>query len=311
MMRRVNQWATSSIPATSKRELPEPASPDAIALLRAHPALPQAIRLSLNGLVTLYQGSHLLNWLMDDRARLLFGYLSLYFDAIRDADDPTSGLTPTRMKAVCVEQQICSPGRATAMLSLMRFAGYLAPDAAVADRRHRPLVPTQKLIDLLRTRWRLHFAAMAPLFADGEAMLAAVDDPALLKPFVTAMGERFLAGFRVATHAPSLGLFSERNGGMMIFASLMTAGGEDDTMPPTRPVPISISALARRFAVSRTHVLKLIQDAEADGTIRRQGDRIVITPQFADATRTFFATMYLFFADCARETMRASRPISR
>ncbi len=308
-MRRVR--ATSSISAISGRQIANPASPEAITLLRAHPAFPQAMRVSASGIASLYQGSHLLNWLMDDRARLLFGYFAIYFDATRDADDSTSGLTPTRMKAVCIEQHICSPGRATAMLSLMRFAGYLSPDTAVADRRHRPLVPTQKLIDLLRARWRLHFAAMAPLFADGEVMLAAVDDATLLKPFVVAMAERFLAGFRVATHAPELGLFSERNGGMLIFASLLSSGEEDDTMPPTRPVPISISALARRFAVSRTHVLKLIQDAEADGAIARQGDRIVLSPQLADATQTFFATMFLFFAGCAREAMRGAPATSR
>ena len=283
-----------------------PATPEAIVALRAHPRFGAAMHASASGIVVLYQGSLLLNWLMDDRARLLFGYLALYLDLCRDPADPTSGLTPSRVKAYCAEFGLCSAGRATAMLSLMRFGGFLAPDPTVTDRRQRRLVVTERLVALLTQRWRLHFGAMAPLFPDGAAMLTATDDPALRAPLVRAMHERFAAGFRFVTHAPRLGLFGERAAGMLIVASLITCGEADDTMPPSRPVPISISALARRFAVSRTHVLKLVRDAARDGLIGRigeGGDHILLQPRLAEAAQNFFATMFLFFADCAREAL--------
>jgi DNA-binding MarR family transcriptional regulator len=188
------------------------------------------------------------------------------------------------------------------MLSLMRFGGYLAPDAS-ADGRQRRLVPTGKLLDMLRERWRVHFGAMAPLMPDGDAMVAALDDPHFGPRLVVGLSERFLAGFRFLTHAPNLGLFAERNAGILILASLLTSGAPGDTMPPQRAVPISISALARRFKVSRPHVLKLIRDAAAADLIERtgqDGDRVVIQPRLADAAQNFFATMFLLFADCAR-----------
>ena len=141
---------------------PNPATPEAIAALRARPGFAHAMRTSSVGLVAMYQGGHLLNWLMDDRGRLLFAYFALYLDASRDPADPSSGLTPTRMRTLVSEHSICSPGRATAMLSLMRFSGYLAPDVQAVDRRQRRLVATDKLRELLRKRWRLHFGAMAP-----------------------------------------------------------------------------------------------------------------------------------------------------
>jgi len=174
----------------------------------------------------------------------LFGYLALYLDLCRDPADPTSGLTPTRMKAYCDEWGLCSAGRATAMFSLMRFGGFLAPDPTVADGRQRRLVPTERLVTLLTERWRLHFSALAPLFPDGPAMLTAADDPALRTPLIRAMHERFSAGFRFVTHAPGLGLFGERAAGMLILASLITSGDADDTMPPTRPMPIDLGARA-------------------------------------------------------------------
>jgi hypothetical protein len=284
-----------------------PATPEAIAALRARPGFEQAVRTSAAGLIAMYQGGHLLNWLMDDRGRLLFAYFALYLDASRDPVDPSSGLTPTRMRTLVAEHGICSPGRATAMLSLMRFSGYLAPDIQVVDRRQRRLVATDKLRGLLRERWQLHFSAMAPLMPDGAAILAVLDDPAATRAMVVQMVERFRAGFRFITHAPGLGLFGERNGGLFILMRLITAGEPGDSVPPSRPVPISMAALARRFRVSRPHVLKLMRDAADGGFIERvgaDGSQVMIRPQLAEATQIFFATMYLFFADCAREAMR-------
>ncbi|MBA3904749.1 MAG: hypothetical protein C0522_13940, partial [Rhodocyclaceae bacterium] len=284
--------------------LPEsPATPEAIAALRAHPRFSDAMRTSASGLVDLYQGGRLLNWLMDDRGRLLFGYLALYLHFTRDPADPASGLTPTRMKAHCAELDICSPGRATAMLSLMRFAGYLAP-APATDRRVRGLVATDRLIGLLAERWRLHFTAMAPLLPEGEAALAVLDDQTFARAFTGAMVARFSFGFRFLKHVPDLGLFADRNAGMLILASLLSAGEVDDTVPPTRPVRVSISALARRFAVSRPHVLKLMRDAAEQRFIERvgpAGGSILILPRLSAAAENLFATMYLFLADCARE----------
>jgi hypothetical protein len=281
----------------------DPATPAAIAALRAQPQFADAMRRSAAGLIDLYQGSHLLNWLIDDRGRMLFGYIALYLHLAYDPADPSSGLFPTRMRMLAADLGICSPGRAHAMLSLMRFGGYLTPAVAVVDRRQRRLLATEKLFALLEQRWRLHFAAIAPLFPDGEVMVRALDNPAFKRALMIAMGERFIAGFRFATHAPQLGLFGERNAGLLICCSLMVAGDAGDTVPPTRPVPISIAALARRFAVSRPHVLKLMRDAEAAGLIARNADRIVIKRALADGVQTFFASMYLFIAACAREAM--------
>ncbi|MBS0532780.1 MAG: hypothetical protein JSR72_01865 [Proteobacteria bacterium] len=282
------------------------ALPEAAAALAAHPRFARAMRATASGLASMYHGRHLLNWLMDDRGRMLLGYLAIYLHATRDPRDPSSGLTPTRIKALCTEFDVCSPGRAGAMLSLMRFSGYLAPDIDIADRRQRRLVATDKLYALLRSRLTMHYTAMAPLFPDGAAMLAALDDKFVDGALVAAMMKRYRAGFRLVSAAPELGLFGERNGGMLILASLIAAGEEDDTVPPSRPVPISIAALARRFAVSRPHVLKLVREAEDQGFLERPGPDmrvVILKPALIEAARRFFASSYLFLADSMREAM--------
>jgi DNA-binding transcriptional regulator LsrR (DeoR family) len=69
---------------------------------------------------------------------------------------------------------------------------------------------------------------------------------------------------------------------------------------------LSISELARRFSVSRAHVLRLLRDAAAHGLIERgtgAEDTITFTPALADALRQSVALLFLFFAHCARAAL--------
>jgi hypothetical protein len=78
--------------------------------------------------------------------------------------------------------------------------------------------------------------------------------------------------------------------------------------PGTAPELGSISELARRIGSSRTHVIKLLNDAAADGPVDRpSGNGIVLLPWLSEAVHEFFAIGYLFLAHCAeaiREGMR-------
>ncbi|WP_022723194.1 hypothetical protein [Rhodopseudomonas sp. B29] len=274
-----------------------------IAQVRAHPNFPRAMRAAAAGLCSHYQGGPLLNWLMDDRARLLFGYLALHLHFSRDPADSASGLTPTRMKQLCTRFGLCSAGRAAAMLSLMRFSGYLAPDPDNSDGRSRRLVATPELLALLRSRWRANFSGATMLFDDGDELIARLDDDAFVRAFLAAMFERFNAGYRLLAYTPGLGVFSERAAGMMVMTTLISSGEDDDTVPPSRPVVLSISELSRRFSVSRVHVAKMLRDAAADGLITRggnSGEAITLAPALKDALQLFIANALLFFFDSAR-----------
>jgi DNA-binding GntR family transcriptional regulator len=90
----------------------------------------------------------------------------------------------------------------------------------------------------------------------------------------------------------------------MILCSMMLSGVADDTFPPALPVPLSASALARRFGVSRAHVRRLLQDAESRGLLERlDGDRIRILPRLAQALSDFMAAYFLVTADCAQSAL--------
>jgi hypothetical protein len=123
---------------------------------------------------------------------------------------------------------------------------------------------------------------------------------------VRAVVDNYRAGLRAVQLSPEIEPFAERNGGFMILFSLIVAAGPGDTVPPSAPVRISISELARRFSVSRTHVLQLLRDAARQGLIERAGhaqEAIILLPPLRLAIRHCAATLFLFFAHCARAAM--------
>jgi hypothetical protein len=282
-------------------------STEAVVALCEHPNFAQAMRAVLTANVRLYRGNRILNYVGWDRGRLVVAMLAIYLHVSRRPGDPTSGLTAQSLKSLCVEQDVCSPGRARAMLSIMRLFGYVAA-APEGDRRYKLLVPTDLLMDSVRQRWSAMFTAVALVLPEGAAAVAALARDDFLGAVVRRGVDQYRTGVRLLQFAPELKVFAERNAGLMILFSLVIAGDPaDDTMPPTRAVRVSISELARRFSVSRVHVGRLLRDAaEAEGLIERTGsaqDAITLLPPLARGLRHSTALAFLFFAHCARAAL--------
>lgn len=278
-----------------------------VAAVRAHPAFPAACRQACLTGIRYYRGNRLINLLLGDRGRSAISLLCLYLYHQRRDDDPRSGLTLTRLKAVCADQNLASPGRIEAFVVLMRVLGFLRQDNDPDDRRVRRLTPTERLFAAHRDRWFGLMEAMTPVLPDTPALRACFADPTFERAFILRGGENFLAGFRPFADAETRELFGDRNAGLTIAFSLVTAGEEDD-FPPRGPVTLSISALARQFGVSRVHVRKLLRDATEAGYIARPGGDnagIVVKPKLADAIAGFFARTFLVARACALDARAA------
>jgi hypothetical protein len=274
-----------------------------IEAVRADPAFPAALRASAAMIVGLYKGNRVLNAIVNDRGRVTISALALHLHFTTDPADPRSGLTPARVKAIAAGEGFCSPGRAAAVLALMRWGGYLAPTANPAQ-----LAATPALIEMHRERWRRQLAIVATLAPEGRQGLQAMDRPGFTAAYAAAQAGQFFTGLRFRDYAPALDLFVERNCGLVILSSLIAAGEPDDTAVPSRPLPVSISALARRFGVSRPHVIALLRDGEARGLLERigpNGSQVRLSRRLAEDLEAFFATVYLFNARNVREALAA------
>ena len=221
-----------------------------------------ASRTAAAGFIDLWQGNRLLNTLVSDRGRLMISMFAIHLHLLSRPNDPHSGLTVSRMTALCSEQKFCSSGRAKAILMLMRVFGHLAPAPNEADRRLRRLVPTDRLFAVHSERNRRLFRAIVMVLPEYAQAFSAQSHPGFTAAFVCRYCEQFLTGFRFTDAAPDMRLFVEHNAGIMILCSIMMAGEADDAYPPTRPVSVSASALSRRFGVSRAHVRRLLLEAE-------------------------------------------------
>jgi hypothetical protein len=102
-------------------------SASAIAATVAHPHFPEASRIVATGLVALYQGERVVNRVMPDRIRYIISVFAMHLHFAGRPNDANSGLTAGRLRKLCVERQICSAGRAEAMLAIMRGYGHLVP----------------------------------------------------------------------------------------------------------------------------------------------------------------------------------------
>jgi hypothetical protein len=84
--------------------------------------------------------------------------------------------------------------------------------------------------------------------------------------------------------------------------SIALSGASDDTFPPSRPVSISLTGIARSFGVSRVHVRRLVQEGVSARLLERagpSGDEIGITPRLSDAVRRVLATYMVHYTHCA------------
>ena len=276
----------------------------ATAALLAHPRFVEAGRIVAAGLVDLYQGERTVNLVMPDRVRYIISVFAVHLHFAGRPNDPNSGLTASRLCKLCVERKVCSAGRAESMLGIMREFGHLVPAPSEEDMRLRRLVPAEPLFAWHRKRCMHFFAAAAKVLPDDADALAALDAPGFMPRISCAISAGAMSpASTTSSMFRTIRLFYERSAGGAILMSIMLAGAGDDTFPPSRPVSISLSGLARDFEVSRVHVRRLVQEGVSAGLLNRvsaSGDELEVAPRLSDAVRRVVATYMLHYTHCAR-----------
>lgn len=279
-----------SIPAAPK-------APPRLGTLVAHPAFAAVAARAGRSIVARFEGHRILNRVLNDRGRFVTGLvvLDLGFGGADGAP-----LTATRLQDFCQRHGVCSRGRARAMLAVLRVMRLLEP-SETADRRLRALVPTPAFVALHRERWSEMLAMLEPILPEAPEAIAAIADDAGLAVLVRTMAARFEAGFRVVEAAPAIaGVVEHASGLVVLLAILERTGG----VPGEHR--IVVTDLARRFLVSRGHVLEILRTAEAAGLLRivgRTGATVALTPHFGQAFDAFFDAMFAAIAEGAEAVL--------
>ncbi len=278
----------------------------AVDALCAHPALPDAVAGLLQSLIDNYDGNRLLNQVLSDRGRIMVG-LYVCFLALhpRPGDD---GVTQSAVQALCRQTGLCSPGRVGALMGLMRFGGFIISETDRADRRKRRLMPSPKLLDEHRRRWTSNYDAMRAVLPGATTVLTQIRTQRFRDALLSELGAHYLAGFRPLAHAPALASVADSNAGLLIVAGILLRQRRRSACPQSDPIPISISAVARRFAVARSHVRNVLTQAEAAGLLVRSADGagVVTLPALDTSIHRFFAALFLLFDRCGARALVAA-----
>ena len=274
-------------------------APD-FAAVRAHPALVGAVAEFARSLIDIYEGNALLNTLLCDRGRVLVGFFLLYLEVLPLPGTSVPGATLSTVQALCRRTQLCSPGRTASILAAMRSGGYIVPRTDPADHRQRFLVPTQKLVAAHQHQVVRQFEAMAPVFPGALLVPALLKGRAFRTAFLHQLGTYLFSGFRLLDHTPVLAKLVESNAGLLMMSSLVLQQLTNEGTPGGA-VPISISALSRRFCVSRAHIRNMLIIAEAAGLLAYApgSESVVVQPALTEAIVQFYGVGFILFHRCA------------
>jgi len=271
---------------------------DSLQRLMAHPQLPQLQYRVVRGALAFAAANREFQSLAADAGSFFLCCVAIYMDC-------TGGLTHRRLRAMTGGSGLISAGRATALLWRLRAGGMIetAPD----DSRRFVAAPAIRAI--MRERLRVEFEPLSLLDPDTAPLMARFDTPGIFDALMIQLGEDLMGSAgRPDTRLQNMGRLLAHNCGIMILYALIDAMGEDTQFPPRGSARVSVSALARRFSLSRSHVLRVLRMLEEMGWLISEGDLRTLGPRLGAELRMFHALMALGALRAACRALRGPVP---
>jgi hypothetical protein len=268
----------------------------AVGRVTGHARFAEASRALASSMLALAADDRVLDAIFHDAGRY---FATMWGFALHER----GGLTLPRLKAVCVDSGLLSPGRARALVQLLEYYGYLARAGACGGATAYAPTPA------FRAAWDRQFVAALDAAHRLEPTLARFLDPAaadLRQAYGRIHAEGLLSAMRgESTVGPFLRVFLHPYAGNHVIWTLI-GRAEGGVFPPVRAGPVSIAGLARDTGASRSQIARIFREAreaeladlEADGFVR-----------FAPAAREQLAFFYAFqLAQILTAAARAAGP---
>ena len=251
--------------------------------LAADARFPSAARALARNMLAAARDDEALDGIFKDAGRYMAAMLGIYLHV-------SGGLTLPRLKALCVASGFLSPGRARDLLQLQQHLGFVAMLSPASGGRPAGYAPTA----ILMAAWRAHLAAALEAARIVEPAVGLVldrlDRPEVFETFTRLHSEGLMRSAPDADHASAyVRVIMHRHAGNQIVWALLTDGTEEENFPPRASLPISIAGAARRFAVSRIHIERMLDEAEREGLMRWDRNGGVV---LEDAARSYLRLSY-------------------
>lgn len=210
-----------------------------------------------------------------------------------------------RPTLAAIQAQMGSPRTLSAFFALLRVAGFVQSEPSGEDARSRCLVPTQLLLQGLRT-WITHHLRCCEILGlsqPGTAEVVASND-ALFAALIARTGPVLDRAREGAGSANSFTWFDGFDCGDRIALVLLRSHytAERDGQEPVW-LAFSSQDLAQALGISRSHVRNVVNRAEARGLLAqdRAAHRVALAPRFVDDSRAWFTELWRLTAASAAD----------
>jgi DNA-binding MarR family transcriptional regulator len=255
----------------------------------AHPRFSFARDEFVKAILALYEHKPFLNRLLLEASRTVLLVIIMCLYARYDEDDRATWPTLRLVADSMTLHRLASASRVHDLVSRLVKAGYLEQRAAQQDRRVRILTPTAKMIAQDQDFLVSHYLPLDILFPDPGYAPIMTRDPAFQLKQRLVSSDLFALGAQILAGNPIMMLFQGRDAGVMILFKMKQLAAQQGG---AGPFAVSYSDLGDRFGVSRTHVRKLLSEAEEMKLVHLTkvgGQFVELMPQLLQAFDRFVA----------------------
>jgi DNA-binding MarR family transcriptional regulator len=231
----------------------------------AHPRFPIARDEFVKAMLALYEHKPFLNRLLLEASRTVLMSVIMCLHARYEEADRATWPTLRLVADSMMEHGLASPSRTHDLVSRLVKTGYLEQRPAPRDRRVRILTPTDKMIAQDQDFLVSHHLPLQVMFPDPGYALIMKRDPAFQVKQRLVSRDLFALGAKILASNPVMMLFQGRDAGVMILIKMIEMAGPQRG---SEPLQVSYADLGGRFGVSRTHVRKLLAEAEKLDLVR-------------------------------------------
>jgi DNA-binding MarR family transcriptional regulator len=180
------------------------------------------------------------------------------------------------LRSALVGAHVCSDGRAGAMVANMRRSGDLYPSPhSKMKGRAVELTVSKDLEQFLRTRMRVEIEAMALMSPIARASLPFLDtDPQIINRAIIHVGSQLFAALEhFGANSNVANFFAQRDFGILLLAQIII--GSQNSLRG-EAFAFSLSDAAKKLGISRSHVRKIVADAQDAGFVEwRPTERLI------------------------------------
>lgn len=281
-----------------------------------HPGLHSAIRQQSRLMQQTYDGNPRLASVFGSQHRWLMGQVALALHFRSCSSGKGGGINSAEVLDAVLRHGVASRNTADAFLKEMLKYGFARYVPGAADKRTRPIEPTEISLEAIHGWIGIHLATLDRL-DHGRRLETYLGTPGALAVLHPGIAEGLLSSARVRKPERTFSLFTWLNNGGVIMDWLIAGIEETDAEAERVPTAIaSIAVMAQRLNLSRTHLSRKLRDAEALGSIGWRGKRgesvmwvsSAFRREYAAAQAVKLAIIDAAFDACFRQALAKAIP---